>query len=225
MQLEKTGSSRKVREKGFHEVQPSFLTDVKAIAMDMNASYNILVKEYLPDTKIVYDRNHMQAQYGKDVLGVVRLDEARKHKHLSQTLSSKMKDGFPDNKQEIKIQILEEKRQYSRIKKLRWTLLTNGEKLSENQTANLNDILDNHSSLSICYAMKEEMVSLFRLRNRSDAETGWVKWFAAAKESGIPALVRFAELKEKRLDGLINHANDNFHVVDRNVASVRIRYK
>ena len=28
----------------------------------------------------------------------------------------------------------------------------------------------------------------------------------AAYESGIPALVRFAELKEKRLEGLIAHA-------------------
>ena len=30
-----------------------------------------------------------------------------------------------------------------------------------------------------------------------------------AKASGIPALVRFAELKEKRLDGLVAHARHN----------------
>ena len=33
--------------------------------MDMNASYNRLVEEYLPHAAIVYDRYHMQAQYGK----------------------------------------------------------------------------------------------------------------------------------------------------------------
>ena len=49
------------------------------IAMDMNASYNILFSEKLPKAVIVYDRYHMQAQYGKDVLGAVRLQEARKH--------------------------------------------------------------------------------------------------------------------------------------------------
>lgn len=35
---------------------------------------------------------------------------------------------------------------------------------------------------------------------------GWTKWFQAAKESEIPALVRFAVQKEKRLPGLAAHA-------------------
>ena len=41
--------------------------------MDMNASYHILVEKHLPQARIVYDRYHMQAQFGKDVLGSVRL--------------------------------------------------------------------------------------------------------------------------------------------------------
>ncbi len=35
---------------------------------------------------------------------------------------------------------------------------------------------------------------------------GWTKWFQTAKESEIPALVRFAVQKEKRLPGLATHA-------------------
>jgi hypothetical protein len=38
------------------------------------------------------------------------------------------------------------------------------------------------------------------------AVIGWTKWFQAAKESEIPALVRFAVQKEKRLPGLAAHA-------------------
>ena len=48
--------------------------------MDMNASYNKLVTKHLPKAQIVYDRFHMQSQFGRNVLGVVRLDEARRHK-------------------------------------------------------------------------------------------------------------------------------------------------
>jgi transposase len=48
--------------------------------MDMNASYNKLVTKHLPTAQIVYDRFHMQSQFGRNVLGVVRLDEARRHK-------------------------------------------------------------------------------------------------------------------------------------------------
>ena len=54
--------------------------------------------------------------------------------------------------------------------------------------------------------MKEEMCDLFRLTDRTVAEERWTAWFQAAKSSGIPALIKFAELKEKRLPGLIAHA-------------------
>ncbi len=58
---------------------PDFLSEVQAVAMDMNASYNLLVKEHLPNAQNVYDRFHMQAQFGKEVLGVVRLAQTREH--------------------------------------------------------------------------------------------------------------------------------------------------
>lgn len=50
------------------------------------------------------------------------------------------------------------------------------------------------------------MVQLYELRDEGMARKGWLDWFAAAKASDIPALVRFAELKEKRLPGLVAHA-------------------
>lgn len=50
------------------------LSAVIAVAMDMNASYNKLVTKHLSKVQIVYDRFHMQSQFGRDVLGVVRLD-------------------------------------------------------------------------------------------------------------------------------------------------------
>ena len=140
------------------------------------------------------------------MLGVVRLNEARKHKAISKELSAQLDDQSPKDKREIKKQIQAEKQQYSKIKKLRWTLLTNGEKLTETQHSDMQGILEKHSSLAVCYAMKEELVSLFKLRDPHEAEIGWRKWFKAAKESEIPELVHFAELKERRLNGLIAHA-------------------
>ena len=56
------------------EHNSGLLSEVEAFAMDMNASYNRLVEEYLPDVDIVYDRYHIQAQFGKDVLGSVRIE-------------------------------------------------------------------------------------------------------------------------------------------------------
>ena len=62
----------------FFALPSDSLSAVIAVAMDMNASYNKLVTKDLPNARIVYDRFHMQSQFGRDVLGTVRLDEARR---------------------------------------------------------------------------------------------------------------------------------------------------
>lgn len=68
------GTSSKNFEKFFEDVPSDSLSAVIAIAMDMDASYNKLVTKHLSKARIVYDRFHMQSQFGRDVLGAVRLD-------------------------------------------------------------------------------------------------------------------------------------------------------
>ena len=200
------GRSKEDFERFFAETDPALLSGVMAVAMDMNASYHILVREHLPDARIVYDRYHMQAQFGKDVLGVVRLTEARAHKEKADTLRKSLPQLQGDERKQAKEEARQERHEYTRVKRARWALLKKPDTLRESQAAHLTEILDAHSNLAVCYAMKEEMCSLFDLRDAAVAERAWKKWFAAAKESEIPALARFAVLKEKRIDGLIAHA-------------------
>ena len=201
-----SGRSKADFARFFDEIEPSFLTEVKAIAMDMNASYHLLVEEKMPGVEIVYDRYHMQAQYGKDVLGAVRLQEARKHKEQAALLTQSLSGMDSEKKKTAKAQIRSEKQQYSQIKRLRWTLLTNGASLRDETAKHLNSILDTHSDLAVCYVMKEELSRLFTLRDPVEAKTAWQAWFMAAKESNIAPLVRFAELKESRISGLVAYA-------------------
>ena len=182
----------------FQEIDVDYLSEVEAVAMDMNASYNALISENLPHARIVYDRYHMQAQFGKDVLGTVRLDEARKHRDKARQLRE---DGG------LWAEMKEEKRLYCEVKRARWILLAGEDGLSDDEASCLKKILDDHTDLALCHAMKEEMARLFDLRDEDEARNGWTAWFEGAKASGIPALMRFAELKEKRIDGLIAHAS------------------
>ena len=182
----------------FQEMDMEYLSEVEAIAMDMNASYNALVSEHMPCAEIVYDRYHMQAQFGKDVLGAVRLDEARKHNAMAKQLKE---EGCP------KAAIKEEKKLYSEVKRARWILLAGQDSLSDEDASALRKILDGHADFAICHAMKEEMSRLFDLRDEDEARKGWIAWFEGARASGIPALMKFAERKEKRIDGLIAHAS------------------
>ena len=119
------------------------------------------------------------------------------------------KEECTEERIHLQTEARKESRLYSTLKSSRWTLLANGDNLSPEKAKSLNAILNSHSDLALCYAMKEEMCSLFDLRNPDDARKRWTQWFEAAKASGIPALVRFAELKEKRLVGLVAHASHN----------------
>jgi transposase len=201
------GRAMKDFEKFFENVPSDSLSAVIAVAMDMNASYNKLVTKHLPNAQIVYDRFHMQSQFGRDVLGVVRLDEARKHKaKAKEILADIPEDTDKETMKSLKQEAKAEKQEYSQLKKLRWSLLTNSDKLSDTKTEQLQSILQDHHDLAVCYAMKEEMCRLYELTDYQQSVTGWTKWFQASKESEIPALVRFAEQKEKRLSGLAAHA-------------------
>ncbi len=193
--------------KFFEEMPAEFLSKVEAVAMDMNASYNLLVQEHLPHARIVYDRFHMQSQFGKDVLGTVRLAQAREHKAHAETVKKGIsQDMSSEEKQKAQSLICEQKQLYSKLKRLRWPLLTSREKLSDHASENLDSLLDEHADLAVCYAMKEELCRLFSLRDHAAATEGWERWFAAASESNISPLVRFASLKYPRIEGLIAHA-------------------
>lgn len=193
--------------KFFEEIDMDYLSEVEAVAMDMNASYNRLVEQRLPQAAIVYDRYHMQAQFGKDVIGSVRLEEARRHQREAKEIESKITEGMSKAEiRELKEQAREERRLYRKLKKSRWTLLRNSSNLSEDSAENLEKILEDHHDLAVCYAMKEEMCDLFDLREPEIAEYMWESWFDAAKKSKIPQLEKFARLKEKRIKGLIAHA-------------------
>ena len=79
-------------EKFFEDTPSDSLSAVIAVAMDMNASYNKLVTKHLPKAQIVYDRFHMQSQFGRDVLGVVRLDETRRLKAKEKEILADISD-------------------------------------------------------------------------------------------------------------------------------------
>ena len=191
----------------FKSIDLSLLSRLKAVAMDMNASFNRLFQKYCPKVPIVYDRYHMQAQFGRDVMGAVRLEEAQKHRQEAEALKKYTKEtNNPELQKMAREKSHEERKLYTELKKSRWILLKKDDHLNERQKTHLLDILSEHRDLAICYAMKQEMTRLFTLTDYEEALAGWTKWIQAGLESGIPALVKFARQKQKRIKGLAAHA-------------------
>ena len=107
--------------------------------MDMNASYNKLVTKHLPKARIVYDWFHMQSQFGRDVLGAVRLDEARRHKAKEKEILADISDDTDkETMKSLKQEAKAEKQEYSQLKKLHWSLLTNSDNSPTVKPSNYN---------------------------------------------------------------------------------------
>lgn len=191
----------------FEEYDMDYLSEVEAVAMDMNASYNLLFKEYMPQVDIVYDRYHLQALFNTNVLSIVRVQEAKKHSETSKDMRKFWKDETEILlKKEWRQKYNDELDKYKSVKQSRWLLLTNKRNLSLVQQESLNTILEEHKQLAICYAMKEELNRLFEITDIHEAESRWKVWLKAARESCIKPLVTFAKTQEKNLEGLISHA-------------------
>ena len=186
--------------KFFDEIDPVLLSQVKAVAMDINAVFNKVFSEKLPNVTIVYDRYHMEANYSREVMGAVRLDTARQFKKLAQdpTLTKEEKEDYT--------------KRYTLLKGARWMLITkglgtqdvNGKWNSSNDK--LEDILNRHQDIALCYAMKEEMSSIYAETDVAKARERWERWFDTADVSNIGPLVKFSKNKRERLEGLIAHA-------------------
>ena len=156
------GRSMECFQRFFDCIDMEHLSEVKAVAMDMNASYNVLVRRRLPNAEMVYDRYHMQAQFGRDVLGAARLEEAKVHRRRSkELLEASAQEIDAGERRRLRSEAIEESRLYSSLKGARWTLPANGDSLPPGKVEGLNAILDSHSDIALCYAMKEEMSRLF----------------------------------------------------------------
>ncbi|MDO4383780.1 MAG: transposase, partial [Eubacteriales bacterium] len=73
-------------------------------------------------------------------------------KRIKESISSNM---TLEEEKELKKIAKAESLQYNKLKKSRWPLLSNRENLNPRKAAHLAEILDSHSSLATCYAMKE----------------------------------------------------------------------
>ena len=103
--------------------------------------------------------------------------------------------------------------------------MRNRTKMSIEGQDKLDNILQQHEQLAIRYSMKEQLSCLFESRCFEKSLEDWQEWFDAAKASNIPALIRFATLKEKRIWGLASHALFPIHTGNNEIkVAKRIAY-
>ena len=153
---------------------------IEAVAMDMNSAFDLEVKDQCPNAVVVYDRFHVVAKYGREVMDRVRVDQANQ---------------LRDDKVARKV-----------VKGSRWLLLRNPENLKADQADELKTLLDLNQPLMVVYLMKSQLKELWYARTERAARWRWTRWFNMAQASGLAPLIRFARRLKPYAEGIIASA-------------------
>lgn len=171
-----------VEGKSMENVTPFFLqlqkraSNLKAMAMDMNAAYASAAKKYLPNVDVVFDRFHVVALLN------TAIDEIRRN-------------------QQSKCNAVG----LRAIKGMRFLLLGNYEKLNPKRQSSLECLLEINQPIALAHAMKEQ-IRLFWTKGTSREGTKFLAWWIIdAVESGIKELQKSGRTFLRHWEGLVNY--------------------
>ena len=182
------------RGRGREEVRPFFAEllgparckRVVAVAMDMNAAYDLEVRAHCPNAEVVYDLFHVVAKYGREVIDRVRVDEANRVKH-----------DRPARRV---------------IKGARWLLLKNADNIKKDEDrVRLAELLRANRKLAAVYLLKDDLKELWDYRHTGYAKRFWDGWYARAVRSRIEPLKAFARKLKGYLPGILSHCRFPLH--------------
>lgn len=167
----------------FEELTPEQRSSIEAVASDMAAGFRNAVEKACPQAAQVYDLFHVVAKYSREVVDVVRNQEAKKQDEDGRKL----------------------------IKGSRYLLLKNDENLNDSQREALKELLAVNSTLNTVYVLKDQLKEIWRHTDSDAASKALDRWCGLAEASGIPALETFGRNLRRHEKGIVNHARYPIH--------------
>ncbi len=175
------------RGRGREDVRPFFellgpqrCQQIEAVAMDMNAGYELEVRLHCPQAEPVYDLFHVVAKYAREVIDRVRVDEANR--------------------------LREDRKARRLVKGARWLLLRNRENVHREQDrVRLRELLAANRALFTVYVLKDDLKALWGYRHAGYARQFWDQWYRRAMASRIEPLKTFARRLKPYLRGILAH--------------------
>jgi transposase len=167
----------------FAELTPEQRASIEAVATDMAAGFRNAVEKACPHAALVYDLFHVVAKYSREVVDVVRTEEAKKQDEAGRKL----------------------------IKGSRYLLLKNDSNLHESQRQALQELLTVNETLNTVYVLKDQLKQIWSYTDPALAKQALERWCALAEQSGIAPLAKFARNLRRREEGIVNHASYPIH--------------
>lgn len=171
------GRDRTVLGKFFRWLGKNRTRRLKSVVIDMHDPYELEIRARCPRAKIIYD-----------------------HFHVIKPLSMAI-----DNIRR-RLQAQRSPKERSVLKGSRYLLLRPREDLTGSQRVRLKDLLEfpANQTLQTAYLLKEDLRAVFRLLSPKQARTELRDWKRRARESGIPEILDYVKMLDRRRFGILN---------------------
>lgn len=168
------GKSSKVLRSFFEELGPERLAQLQVVSLDLSAAYQKAIREAVPGAEMVFDKFHI-AQLAQRALDEVRREIQR---------------SLPNDARKP-------------LKKTRWALLKNPDRLTDEETAKLAGIQQHNQPLYRAYLLKESLLDSLATSNAKHAEWELRSWLQWACRSRLKPFVRLSRTVRKHFDGIL----------------------
>ena len=149
---------------------------LEAVAVDMNPGYIQALREYLPQTAVVFDKFHLVRLFQNT------LDELRKQAQRTMCVA----EG-------------------NTLKGSRYLILSNFADLKEEQKHRLKELLRINEPLSVAYVLREQFNLLWDLTSKEEAERFLKAWVKDAWQSGIKIIMKLGTTIMLHRQGILNY--------------------
>ena len=170
------GKKKQSLEAFFDRLTPTQKDRIEAVGLDRNGAYREVVRERIPEARVVYDKFHLIQNYNQ-VIDEVRRTEWRKAKAEDKPV----------------------------IKGQRYILFKNPENRTAADNARLKQLLELNESIATVELLKDDLRKLWTYRYRAWAERWLDRWSDWALSTGIEPLKRFARGLLTAKDEVLNY--------------------
>jgi transposase len=169
------GRDRKVLREFFRWFGKKRTRRIKRVVIDMHDPYELEIRACCPRAALIYDHFHVIKPMS------LAIDNIRR----------RMQSEMPP-----------EGRQY--LKNSRYLLLRPKDTLTGQQNIRLRDLVAVNEPLNMAYILKEDLRIVFRLKDTRMARMELRDWKRRVRESGIPELLEYVKLLDRRRFGIMN---------------------
>jgi transposase len=173
------GRSKATLRAFFEEYGNDLKQTIKGVCCDMWQPYITMIREYLPDATLVFDKFHV-IQHLNRAVDDVRRDEARDLKKTNPEL----------------------------LKRTRYIWLKNPENLTDKQRARLGHLEKLNLRSNRAYLLKESFREFWNYRRKGWAKRFLKKWFWWATHSRLKPMRDFAWMLRRHEDGILAYFDE-----------------